>query len=115
MNRQTRSISWLKSAWRDFSDFPISAQDRAANALTYIAEGATPDIAKPLAGLGSGIWELAIRSEGNAYRVIYALQLDDDIWVIHAFQKKSKKGIATPKREIDLVQQRIKRLKEMLR
>lgn len=46
--------------------------------------------------------------------MIYALQLDDDIWVVHAFQKKSKSGIATPKQEIDLVRERIKRLKEAL-
>jgi phage-related protein len=67
-----------------------------------------------MTGLGSGIWELAIKERGDAFRVIYALQLDDDIWVVHAFQKKSKSGIATPKQEIDLVRERIKRLKEAL-
>ena len=67
-----------------------------------------------MTGLGSGIWELAIKERGEAFRVIYALQLDDDIWVVHAFQKKSKSGIATPKQEIDLVRERIKRLKEAL-
>ena len=67
-----------------------------------------------MTGLGSGIWELAIKERGDAFRVIYALQLDDDIWVVHAFQKKSKGGIATPKQEIDLVRERIKRLKEAL-
>ena len=54
------------------------------------------------------------QERGDAFRVIYALQLDDDIWVVHAFQKKSKSGIATPKQEIDLVRERIKRLKEVL-
>ena len=90
-------------------------QDQATDALTAIAEGDTPEIAKPMTGLGSGIWELAIKERGDAFRVIYALQLDDDIWVVHAFQKKSKSGIATPKQEIDLVRERIKRLKEALR
>ena len=51
---------------------------------------------------------------GDAYRLVYALQLGEDIWVVHAFQKKATKGIATPKHEIDLVRDRIKRLKEML-
>ena len=55
-----------------------------------------------------------MRSSPGA-RVVYALQLGDDIWVVHAFQKKSKKGIATPKPDIDLVKKRIKRLKEQLR
>ena len=73
-----------------------------------------PDVAKPLTGLGSGVWELAIKERGDAYRLVYALQLGQDIWVVHAFQKKSTKGIATPKHEIDLVRDRIRRLKEML-
>jgi len=79
-----------------------------------VAEGVNPDIAKPLSGLGSGVWELAIKSRGEAYRVVYAIQLGEDIWVVHAFHKKSKKGIATPKAEIDLVKERIKRLREQL-
>ena len=68
-----------------------------------------------MVGLGSGVWELAIRARGDAYRVIYALQLADAIWIVHAFQKKSKSGIATPKADIDLVKERLKRLKEQLR
>lgn len=52
---------------------------------------------------------------GDAFRVVYAVQLADEIWVIHAFQKKSKQGIKTPKRDIDLVKDRLKRLKEALR
>ncbi len=114
MVRSTRKISWIKAALKDFQDFPVDAQDRAGTALTMVAEGANPDIAKPLSGLGSGVWELAIKSRGEAYRVVYALQLGDEIWVVHAFHKKSKKGIATPKPEIELVKERIKRLKEQL-
>lgn len=110
--RDTRPIVWLKGARRDFEDFPLSAQDRALEALTAVAEHQKPDIAKPMTGLGSGVWELAIKARGDAYRVIYALQLADEIWVVHAFQKKSKSGIATPKTEIDLVKARLKRLKE---
>ena len=74
-----------------------------------------PDIAKPLTGLGSGLVELALKQRGDAFRVIYALQIDDDIWVVHAFQKKSKSGIKTPKQEIDLIRDRLKRLMEMLK
>jgi len=114
MVRKTRTVSWLKPALKDFLAFPRDAQDKAGTALTYIAEGGTPDIAKPLHGLGSGVWELAIKSRGDAFRIVYALQLGEDIWVVHAFQKKSKKGISTPKPEIDLVRERIKRLKEQM-
>ncbi len=63
-------------------------------------------------GLGSGVFEIAFRHNTNAYRVVYVVQIGEDLWVIHAFQKKAKKGIATPKKEIDLMKQRIKWLKE---
>ena len=110
-----RIVSWIKAARKDFGDFPPKAQDKAFDALTIVADGGMPDIAKPLTGLGAGVLELAIKERGDAYRVVYALQLDDDIWVVHAFQKKSTSGIATPKHEIDVVRDRIKRLKEMLK
>ena len=109
-----RSISWIKAARKDFEAFPPRAIGRALDALTIVADGGMPDIAKPLGGLGAGVWELAIKERGDAFRIVYALQLGDDIWVVHAFQKKSIKGIATPRHEIDLVRERIKRLKEML-
>lgn len=114
MIRNSRRINWVKAALKDFQEFPEDARIRALMVLTFVAEGVTPDIAKPLAGLGSGVWELAIKARGDAFRVVYALQLCEDIWVVHAFQKKSKKGIATPKHDIDLVRERIKRLKEYL-
>ncbi len=84
------------------------------DALSLIAEGGMPVVAKPLAGLGSGVMELALRHQGDAYRVVYAVQIGADIWVIHAFQKKSKMGIKTPKADIDLIRDRLKRLKERL-
>jgi len=115
MARPTRrTISWIRAARKDFEAFPVRAIDRALDALTIIADGGTPDLAKPLSGLGAGVWELVIRERGDAYRVVYALQLGEDIWVVHAFQKKSTKGISTPRHEIDLVRDRIKRLKEAL-
>jgi phage-related protein len=66
-------------------------------------------------GMGSGVFEIALPFRGDAFRVVYAVQVGDDIWVVHAFQKKSTHGIKTPKREIDLIKDRLKRLKEMLR
>jgi phage-related protein len=113
--RDTRPISWLKGARKDFEEFPDGAQLEMARALTILAEGRMPDIAKPLTGLGSGVMELALKFRGDAFRVVYALQIGDDIWVVHAFQKKSKTGIKTPKQEIDLIRDRLKRLREMLK
>lgn len=90
------------------------AQRQIARALEIAAHGERADIAKPMQGLGSGIFEVALTYRSNAYRVVYVLQLDEDIWVVHAFQKKSTTGIRTPKQEIDLIRKRIKRLKEQL-
>ena len=84
-------------------------------ALTIAAEGGKADIAKPLKGLGSGVFEIAPPFRGDAFRVIYRVQIADEIWVVHAFQKKSVRGVETPQREIDVVRQRLKRLKEALR
>lgn len=70
------------------------------------------EIAKPMRGLGSGVFEIALRFRGNAYRTVYAVRFGDAVWVVHAFQKKSTQGIKTPKHEIDLVRARLKRLKE---
>ena len=83
-------------------------------ALTIAAEGGKADMAKPLKGFDSGVFEVALPYRRDAYRMVYAMQLDTDIGVIHAFQKKSKTGIKTPKEEIDLVKARLKRLKEAL-
>ena len=66
-------------------------------------------------GMGSGVLEIALPFRGDAFRVVYAVQLAEEIWVVHAFQKKSTQGIKTPQREIDLIKDRLKRLKEMLR
>lgn len=112
MVRDTRRISWIKAALADFGAFPQEAQARLARALTIVAEGGTPDLAKPMKGLGSGVLELALRYRGDAFRLVYALSIGADIWVVHAFQKKSKTGTRTPKPEIDLVRQRLKRLTE---
>jgi len=61
------------------------------------------------------VFEIALRFRRDAYRVVYAVQLGDAVWVVHAFQKKSTHGIKTPKHEIDLVKARLKRLKESCR
>jgi phage-related protein len=112
--RNTRPIVWMRAARRDFEDFPDRPRDRLLDALTVVAEGGTPPMAKPLGGFGSGVLELALAFRGDAFRVVYAVQLGADVWVIHAFQKKSKTGTKTPKHEIDLIHARLRRLKEIL-
>lgn len=113
MNRKTREIAWIKAAKKDFEKFPKSAQLNMLRQLTVVAEGALPEDAKPLKGF-SGVWEIALRHQTNAYRTVYVLEFDGALWVLHSFQKKSPKGIKTAKKDIDLIRTRLKRLKELL-
>jgi phage-related protein len=113
--RNTRNISWIKAARRDFEDFPEDVQSDMLDALTVAAEGGKSDKAKPFKGVDGGVFEIALRHRSDAFRALYAVKIDMDIWVIHAFQKKSKSGIKTPQMEIDLVRDRLKRLKEALK
>jgi phage-related protein len=115
MTRKTRPVSWIRAALKAFETFPEGARSICLAALTIAAEGGKADVAKPMHGLGSGVFEIALPFGRDAFRVVYAVQLADEIWVVHAFQKKSTQGIKTPQREIDLITDRIKRLKEMLR
>jgi phage-related protein len=115
MTEKTRPVSWIKTALKEFGTFPEVAKSICLAALTIAAEGGKADIAKPMHGMGSGVFEVALPYKGGAFRVIYAVQLADEIWVVHAFQKKSTQGTKTPKREIELIHERLKRLKEMLK
>jgi phage-related protein len=115
MTRQTRPISWIKAARKDFEKFPAEAQTICLTALTVAAENGKADIAKPFKGLGSRVFEIALPFRGNAFRVIYAVRIASAIWVIHAFQKKSTQGIKTPQHEIELIESRLKQLKETLK
>ena len=81
--------------------------------LQLIQFGGMPKDAKPFRGVGSGVIEIALRHDAEAYRTVLAVQLGRKIYVLHAFQKKSKKGIATPKHDVDLIKQRYKEAKEL--
>jgi phage-related protein len=76
--------------------------------------GAHPDIAKPLKGFGGAeVLELVERNRGDTFRAVYTVRFSNAIIVLHAFQKKSKKGISTPKQEIKLIQNRLKIAEQM--
>ena len=87
VTRTTRPISWIGAARKEFDGFPKGAQATCLTALTIAAEGGKADIAKPLKGLGSGVMEIALPYQGNAFRVVYAVQIGAELWVVHAFQK----------------------------
>ena len=72
-----------------------------------------PKDVKPFKGVGSGILEIALRYASDAYRVVLAVQIGKRLYVLHAFQKKSKKGIETPKRDVDLIKKRYAEAQEL--
>jgi phage-related protein len=114
MTRSTRPISWINLALKEFEKWPEGVRSTCLNALTIAAERGKSDIAKPMHGMGSGVFEIALPFRGDAYRVVYAVQLAEDIWVLHALLKKSTHGIKTPKHEVDLIKNRLKRLREIV-
>jgi phage-related protein len=109
-----RAISWVKAARKAFEEFPVVVQSDMFDALSIAANGGKSAKAKPFKGVEGGIFEIAIQSRGDAFRAIYAVRIGEDIWVVHAFQKKSKSGIKTPQIEVDLIHDRLKRLREIL-
>lgn len=111
----TRPVSWLKAARWEFETFPAEVQLTMLRALAIAAEGGKADIVKPFKGVDGGAFEIALKYRGDAYRTIYAVQIGEDLWVVDAFQKKSKSGIKTPKMDVDRIKDRIERLKEALR
>jgi phage-related protein len=108
-----RRVSWIKPALKEFVSFPQAVQEQMKFALEIAAAGQKADIAKPMKGLGPGVFELAVPHRSDAYRAVYVLQIGEDVWVVHAFQKKSTQGIKTPRREIDVIRERIRRIRDM--
>ena len=101
-----RTVVWLGNSKRNIRDFPRGAQKLLVDELQLIQFGGTPKDAKPFKGVGSGVLEIALRYASDAYRVVLAVQIGNRIYVLHAFQKKSKRGGETPKREVDLIRKR---------
>lgn len=101
-----RPVIWLGNSKTNLLDFPKDAQKLIGDELQMMQFGGMPKDAKPFKGFGSGIFEIALRYATDAYRVVLAVKLGDKIYVLHAFQKKSKKGIATPKSDVELIRKR---------
>lgn len=103
-----RPLQWVGSSKDDLKEFPDDVQDHVGFALHQAQIGLKHRDAKPLTNLGSGVLEVVSDFDTNTYRVVYAVRFREAVYVLHAFQKKSRKGIATPKAEIDVVRRRLK-------
>lgn len=108
-----RPLVWMGNSKRNIQDFPEGAKKLIGDELQLIQFGGMPKDAKPFKGVGSGVFEIAIRFNKDAYRTVVAVQLGEKIYVLHAFQKKSKTGVKTPQQDIDLIVQRYKEAQEI--
>lgn len=112
MGNELKPVEWVGSSKADLKKFPPAVQDQVGFALYQAQVGLKHRDVKPLRGFGANVLEVVSRQEGDTYRTVYTVRFKAAIYVLHAFQKKAKQGIATPKQELDLVRRRLKAAQE---
>ncbi|TXL78199.1 type II toxin-antitoxin system RelE/ParE family toxin [Vineibacter terrae] len=111
--RQPKPVRWVGSSKEDLSGFPEEVRRRVGGALWEAQIGGKAPYAKPFKGFGdAGVLEIVDDFDGDTFRAVYTVRFAGAVYVLHAFQKKSKRGAATPKAELDLIEQRLRRAKE---
>jgi phage-related protein len=108
LSKGEKPVAWVGSAKRDFMEFPGSVIAEMGNALGVAQFGGKHPSAKPWKGQGSGVFEIVEDFDGNTYRAIYTVRFREVIYVLHAFQKKSPRGIITSRGDVELIEQRLK-------
>ncbi len=109
-----RPLYWVGSTKKDLMALPGAVVDLFGYALYLAQVGRKHERAKPLKGFGSaGVIEVVEEREGNAYRAVYAVLFSKGVFVLHVFQKKSKRGIATPKEVLRLIRERLGRAEQI--
>jgi phage-related protein len=108
MTEAERRIVWVGSSRRDLRAFPREVRRDIGQSLYAAQQGETDPSAKPLKGFGGGsVVEVVAQHRGDTWRAVYTVRFEEGVYVLHAFQKKSKRGIATPKNDIELIRQRL--------
>lgn len=103
-----RKVIWLVDSLDRLAGFPAAVQKQLGFALYQAQIGQQHESAKILRGFSEAVWQVRADDPSGTYRAVYAVQLGDAIYVLHAFQKKSTSGIATPRQELDLIRQRLR-------
>jgi|SRR6185369_1928494 len=111
----SKEIIFLGDTREKLREFPEEPRISMGYALRTAQEGGKAFNAKPLKGIGSGatVIEICEDHDGNTYRVMYTVKIGSKLYVLHAFQKKSKKGIETPKTDIQIIKDRLKKAIEL--
>lgn len=105
---EAKPLVWVASCKKDLLSFPCDVQDVLGYALDLAQRGEKHPDAKPMKGFGSGLLEVVDDYDGETYRAVYTVRYEGIVYAVHAFQKKSKKGAATPKAELDKIDTRLK-------
>jgi phage-related protein len=108
LSKGEKPLDWVGSSKKDFLGFPEPVKDGMGNALGLAQFGGTHPSAKPWKGGGPGVFELVEDHDGDTYRAVYTVRFKEVVYVLHAFQKKSPKGIRTAQVDVDLVERRLK-------
>jgi phage-related protein len=105
---ELKPVRWVGSSQRDLRSFPQTVRSAVGHAVYAAQKGETDPAAKPLKGFGGrSVMEIVADHRGDTWRTVYTVRFRDAVYVLHAFQKKSKSGIATPKKELELIRQRL--------
>ncbi len=108
MSRE-KPLYWVASAKKDYLTFPAEVQDDMGYALGLAQLGGKHPKAKPWKGEGAGVFEIVEDHRGDTYRAVYTVRFAEVVYVLHAFQKKSKSGIKTPQEDVKLIVEGMKR------
>ena len=103
-----RPVEWVASSKRDLKCFPEPVRVHMGFAIFQAQTGLRHRDAKSLRGFGSGVLEVVSRYDGDTFRAVYTVRFEAAVYVLHVFQKKAKRGAATPKQELDVVRRRLR-------
>jgi phage-related protein len=108
MDGTPKPVRWVGTSLRDLRSFPREVRIDIGHGLFAAQEGEVDPAAKPLKGFGgASVLEIVASHRGNAWRAVYTVRFEDAVYVLHVFQKKSTRGIATPMKEIELIRKRL--------
>ncbi|HEV2714201.1 MAG TPA: type II toxin-antitoxin system RelE/ParE family toxin [Terriglobales bacterium] len=111
-----KPVIWMGTSLKDLREFPAPVQDHMGYALYVAQRGGKHQDAKVLSGFGgAGVLEVVRDYQGDTFRAVYTLKYAGKVYVLHAFQKKSKSGRQTPRRDIELIKQRLREAEQIAR
>ncbi len=108
-----KDLVWVGSSKKMLKEFPVEVQRSIGYALYFAQCGEMHPNCKPLKGFDAGVFEIVANFRRDTFRTVYAVKLENRVYVLHAFQKKSTQGIKTPQKELDLIKDRLRQAKEL--